>query len=42
MLSTEEAERYRARQSVSFLYMKPPGYDASLDRVAGAEAVRAT
>ena len=29
MLSAEEQERYRQRQSVSWLYQKPPGYDAA-------------
>lgn len=29
MLSPEEQERYRQRQSVSWLYQKPPGYDAA-------------
>lgn len=29
MLSPEERERYRQRQSVSWLYMKPPGYSES-------------
>uniref|UniRef100_A0A1D2A8P4 CBF1-interacting co-repressor CIR N-terminal domain-containing protein n=1 Tax=Auxenochlorella protothecoides TaxID=3075 RepID=A0A1D2A8P4_AUXPR len=36
MLSAEEQEKYRQRQSVSFLYMKPPGYDASLERLEQA------
>lgn len=27
-------------QSVSFLYMKPPGYDASLERLEQANRVR--
>ena len=34
LLSTEAQEVYRQRQSVSFLYMKPPGYDAALGQGA--------
>ena len=29
MLSAEEQERYKQRQSVSWLYQKPPGFDAA-------------
>lgn len=32
MLSAEEQEKYKQRQSVSWLYMKPPGYDAAADK----------
>ncbi|KAL4855084.1 putative zinc finger CCHC domain-containing protein [Chlorella vulgaris] len=37
LLSPQEQEKYRQRQSVSFLYMKPPGYDAALERAERAE-----
>lgn len=37
MLSAEEQDKYRARQSVSWLYMRPPGYDAALDRAEQAQ-----
>ncbi|PRW60741.1 zinc knuckle (CCHC-type) family [Chlorella sorokiniana] len=37
LLSPEEQEKYRQRQSVSFLYMKPPGYDAALERAEKAQ-----
>ena len=32
MLPTEQAERLRAAQSISFMYPKPPGYDAMVER----------
>lgn len=31
-MSKEEAEKQRQRQSISFMYMKPPGYDAAQER----------
>eukprot|EP00887_Chlorella_sp_A99_P003840 scaffold11.g3840.t1 len=37
----EEQRRYRERQSVSFLYMKPPGYDAVLERAERDNAAAA-
>lgn len=37
MLSAEEQDKYKQRQSVSWLYMKPPGYDAALGRTVPPE-----
>ena len=31
-LSTEEQQKYKDRQSVSFMYQKPPGMDAALQK----------
>ena len=33
-LSPEEQKRYTERQGVSFMYQKPPGYDAAMSRAA--------
>ena len=33
-LSEEEQRKYRERQSVSFMYQKPPGLDAALSKEA--------
>ncbi len=39
MLSEDEQRKYKERQSISFLYMKPPGYDAALQRSEEAKKV---
>lgn len=31
-LSPEEQQRYKDRQQISFMYQKPPGYDAAMAR----------
>ena len=36
-LSPEDQQKYRDRQGVSFMYQKPPGYDAAMSK--GAEQV---
>lgn len=36
-LSPEEQQKHRDRQGVSFMYQKPPGYDAAMSR--GTEQV---
>ncbi|KAK9818217.1 hypothetical protein WJX72_008980 [[Myrmecia] bisecta] len=33
-LNPEEQRKYQERQSISFMYMKPPGYDAAAQKVA--------
>jgi len=33
-LSPEDQQNYRDRQGVSFMYQKPPGYDAAMSRTA--------
>ena len=33
-LSPEEQKRYTERQGVSFMYQKPPGYDAAMSKAA--------
>ena len=33
-LSPEEQQRYTDRQGVSFMYQKPPGYDAAMSKAA--------
>lgn len=40
-LSAEEQQRYKERQSVSFMYMKPPGLDAALAREGQAAKEKA-
>ncbi len=37
-LSAEEQERYAQRQSISFMYAKPPGLEAALERDRENEA----
>ena len=32
-LSAEEQRKYKERQSVSFMYQKPPGMDAAIGKV---------
>ena len=34
-LSPEEQQKYTERQGVSFMYQKPPGYDAAMSKTAG-------
>jgi hypothetical protein len=41
MLSAEEQEKHLARQSVAFLYTKPPGLDAAIEKEATAMAAAA-
>ncbi len=36
-LSPEEQQKYTERQGVSFMYQKPPGYDAAMSKIAGEE-----
>ncbi|KAK2078597.1 hypothetical protein QBZ16_003437 [Prototheca wickerhamii] len=36
LMSKEDQEKQRQRQSVAFLYARPPGYDASLERQEAA------
>ncbi|KAG1667241.1 hypothetical protein FOA52_009806 [Chlamydomonas sp. UWO 241] len=36
-LSEEQQQRYKDRQSISFMYQKPPGYDAMLERDKAAD-----
>lgn len=38
MLPTEAARKIKAVESISFMYTKPPGYDAMLEREASALA----
>ena len=33
-LSAEDQQRHRDRQGVSFMYQKPPGYDAAMSKAA--------
>ena len=47
-LSPEDQQKYTERQGVSFMYQKPPGYDAAMSKAAaevglqGAPGVRPT
>ncbi len=33
-LSPEDQQKHRDRQGVSFMYQKPPGYDAAMSKAA--------
>ncbi|EIE24244.1 hypothetical protein COCSUDRAFT_47203 [Coccomyxa subellipsoidea C-169] len=37
-LSAEDQQKYRDRQGVSFMYQKPPGYDAAMSKAAEQNA----